>query len=137
MIPRVADLNSNVSGAASTTGPHLDTNCCVYMDIPIIMYSFGAITAGLQRGNMDISLRHIHPLPATTNSTTMPIANDSSWLPRDDLEDTATTITHEQRHRRHHIVRYSIQRHVLSPHSSSSTLSLAVAAHRCTLHHRS
>ena len=109
MIPRVADLNSNVSGAASTTGSILDTSCCVYMDIPIIMQSFGTITAGLQRGNMDISWRHIHPLPTTTNSTTKPIANDRRLLPRDDLTDTATTINHEQRH---HIDRYSIRRHV-------------------------
>ena len=46
MIPRVADLNSNVSGAASTTGSILDTNSCVYMDTSIIMHTFRHIHRG-------------------------------------------------------------------------------------------
>ena len=46
MILSLAVLNSNVSGAASTTGFILDTNSCVYMDTSIIMHTFGHIDRG-------------------------------------------------------------------------------------------
>ena len=46
MIPRLAVLNSNVSGAASTTGSILDTSCCVYIDTSIIMHTFRHIHRG-------------------------------------------------------------------------------------------
>ena len=78
-----------------------------------------------------------HLLSATPNSTTTTMSSDSCWIQRYFLDETATTITQEQHHRRQPNDRYPIQRHVTSSHFPSSTPSLAVAAHRCTLHHRS
>ena len=87
---RVAVLNSNVSGAASTTGSYLDTKCCVYMETSIIMHTFGTFTVAKQGRNKDILWRHIPPLPATPNSMTTTIADDRRWSPRDILHETAT-----------------------------------------------
>ena len=45
----VADSINSWSGAASTTGSHLDTSCCVYMDIQSSCTHPNEITVGRQR----------------------------------------------------------------------------------------
>ena len=120
MIPRVAVLNRNVSGATSTTGSHLDTNCCVYMEIQ----SSCTHPANSQRKAKGEYGGHLVEVQT--------IANDCSWSPRDALNVTATTTPTSTPSPSQ--VSHTATHSLVSLHSSSIP-SLVVTAHRCTLHH--
>ena len=77
MLMRVAVLNSNVSGAASTTGSYLDTKCCVYIDCQLSCCHSGTNTVAKQRRNLDILWRDI-PTPDHANSATTTIPDTNS-----------------------------------------------------------
>ena len=83
MIPRLAVLNSNVSGAASTTGPDLDTSYGVYIGCQSSCTHSGTITVGIYRGNLVMGeCRSIH---TSTNGTTRTASSSRDAL------STATT----------------------------------------------